>query len=763
MTRTNKIELVALAAFACMLACRGEDAKKDYTVQHSAPDEMADLSKEEGSYGRGESGGGAKADQKMRRASPAKPAASAPDPGSATLGYAMDGEMDEKPADDAAPTAPSERGAATRSWFPETFLFAPMVATNASGSAEVTVTVPDRLTTWRVLALAHSRSGAQAGTVAKFLGTLPTYVDPILPAFLRAGDSVKVPIQLVNTTREPIRTTLALDVVGAELNGGEGAVTLPAQGSVVRYATLRSKRPGTIRFHARLGTSDAVVRSIDVLPTGKPVTQNESATLAAPRTFALVGPAAADPSLDRVRLQVFPGALAILRSELAASVERGGVAEDAFALLLAGKAPDFLRALGDEPDGGALRKLGIIVTQRIVRHARLLDITTATLFAEAALAHPDNSILTNIGRRSLGYIEDNQLPDGTCGGETGWTLQRLLVATADCARAAHSVPAVTIRAGGAFERHAEQIEDAYTAAAILASGAVKGKLAETLRDKVKAAIEERKNGAKVLVVPEGVVRADGLRPSEVDATALAVLALAGDKPLLADLGATVLAGYSPTWGWGDGRTNLVAMQAVLDLFKDPIPDAVKISLTMDGKVVAEGELNRDRIREILALEANDINAAGSHEWKVSAEPAVAGLGFSLALTSWVPWPAPATDVGLELAVSPPLKAEVGQPADIVIRAVAPAGRPLHIKQSLPAGVQVDNTRLDALVSDGTLTRYDFSDGMIELFTPALEPAQVFTARFTVIATLAGTLQTGASTVTFDNTTVTMPPSRWTIK
>ena len=44
--------------------------------------------------------------------------------------------------------------------------------------------VPDRLTSWRFLALAHTRGGAQAGTVASFVGTLPTYVDPILPPFL---------------------------------------------------------------------------------------------------------------------------------------------------------------------------------------------------------------------------------------------------------------------------------------------------------------------------------------------------------------------------------------------------------------------------------------------------------------------------------------------------------------------------------------------------------------------------------------------------
>src|SRR4029079_17105535 len=69
----------------------------------------------------------------------------------------------------------------TRAWFPETFLFEPLVITDEHGAAVVAVRVPDRLTTWRVLALAHSRSGAQGGAVTSFLGTLPTYVDPVVP------------------------------------------------------------------------------------------------------------------------------------------------------------------------------------------------------------------------------------------------------------------------------------------------------------------------------------------------------------------------------------------------------------------------------------------------------------------------------------------------------------------------------------------------------------------------------------------------------
>src|SRR5204862_3628980 len=86
-------------------------------------------------------------------------------------------------AEEAEPEA-----AQTRAWFPETFLFAPLVVTNSDGVATHAVRVPDRLTTWRVLALAHSRAGAQAGAETSFRGKMPTYLDPVEPDFMKSGE-----------------------------------------------------------------------------------------------------------------------------------------------------------------------------------------------------------------------------------------------------------------------------------------------------------------------------------------------------------------------------------------------------------------------------------------------------------------------------------------------------------------------------------------------------------------------------------------------
>jgi hypothetical protein len=709
---------------------------------------------------------------KMRSQAAAKEATKA-----GILGNLADNET---PAD--APASPPPGGAkgrpegVTRAWFPETFLFDPLVVTDASGKGEVRVRVPDRLTSWRVLALAHARNGAQGGALARFLGTLPTYVDLVVPDTLVQGDEVRLPVQLVNTSETAVTAALELRASNATLvGGGGGNRTIPAQGSLVEYVRLRADKVGTVTLEVALRGSDALVRTLEVEPAGKPVTTTRTGTLAAPRTLTIEGPANSNPATDRVRLLVFPGALSLLRAELGVCTARSGLADDAYALLLGGQAPSLLQALGDQADPDALRSLSILTTQRAVRHGRSLDVERATLLTEAALAHPASPVLQRLGERAASYLAQHQRPDGTFGGGDGWTLQRLLVATADATRAVKAAAitpegrqraiAVSLKASGAFERNLGNIEDGYTSAAILASGAVSGALVDTLRDKVKAGLEATGDGAKRLVVGPGVVRADGVRPTTAEATALAVLALTGDPTApLPDLGATLLGSYDPVHGWGDGRANLVAMRAVIELFKTPVPAGVKISLTMDGVPITSGTLDRDKLKSVLVLEAPAAAMAGGHTWNLVAEPPVPGLGYSLTLEAWVPWERAtgATD-GLELALPPTITATAGRATDVQLRAIAPSGTELHVHHALPAGVQVDTPSLEALVRGGVITRFEVSTGAVDLYVDALEPGQTFAATYKVIPTLAGTLQSPPSQIAAAGVTVDVPPVIWTIK
>ena len=675
------------------------------------------------------------------------------------------------PSLDEAPEPPG------RAWFPETFLFEPLVVTDASGQATVPVRVPDRLTQWRVLALAHSRSGAQAGAVSTFAGTLPTYVDPVLPPFLRAGDVARVPVQVVNTTDAPLTRALKVEAEGAVVENGSRTVTVPAGDSVVEYVTLRVGPPGPVTVRASLGGTDSVERVLDVWPTGRPETRTWGSSLATSRSRELVGPEQAQAGSERVRLLVFPGALGLVRAELAAAPAREGVADDAYALLLAGRAPALLTALGGPVEPAALERMTALTLQRVLGKSRQPDVATAALLAEAALMHPGNPVLARLGERLAAQVAQAQRPDGTCQGQDGWTVQRLLVATADCVRAVRAgsateaggrrASAFGARAAGAFERHLSRIQDGYTAAAVLASGGVSGSVRDQLRGQVLAALASRPEGVTVLPVAPGVVRADGRVPSEVEATALAVLAL-GDEPKAprAELGTALLAGYRPESGWGDGRANLAGLLAALALFQQPLPAEVRVVLERDGQRVTEGVFDATMLREVRALEMAAPGSGGPHTWTVRAEPAVPGLGFSLTLSAFVPWRMSAAGGGLELAVTSPEKARVGQPAEVVVQAASPAGLPLILRQELPAGVQVDRPSLEALVQERRLAAFDVEDGAVRLYLPPRKAGEPFLARYRVIPTLAGTLQAGATRLTATNNTVEafhVPPTTWTIQ
>jgi hypothetical protein len=308
------------------------------------------------------------------------------------------------------------------------------------------------------------------------------------------------------------------------------------------------------------------------------------------------------------------------------------------------------------------------------------------------------------------------------------------------------------------------VTDGYTAAAILASRTVTGELAEALRKRVRGAIKKTDDGAAYLEVADGVVRGDGAIPTRIEATALAVLALDGDAQApLADLGTTLLGAYSIAWGWGDGRVNLVAMQAVLALFRTPLPRAVTVTLEMDGTPVVHGTLEGAKLRDVLALDAATPGLAGAHSWKLVAEPAVPGLGYSLALDSWLPWDKQAIHDGLELALPAHLDATVGKPIDLTITAVAPSGIALHIRQALPAGVQVDTPSVQAQVAAGVIERFVAADGALELYVPALAPGKTFTVTYRAVPTFGGTLHSGASLIEAGVHQVHVPPTEWTIK
>jgi hypothetical protein len=300
----------------------------------------------------------------------------------------------------AEPEAPADAAPATRAWFPEAFLFEPRTVTDAQGAASLAFKIPDRLTTWRILGLAHTRQGQQAGALAEVLGTLPVYVEPVVPSFLTSGDEVRLPIQIVNTTEGRVDKTLKIRAEGGLLSSaGTRAISLAGGRTAVETVVLKANKPGSLELYAELAGTDAITRAIPVRPRGLPVVEERGGTLAAPRTLELTLPSGVDREATELDLAVYPGALAVLRSELAGAGLRGDASDAAYALQLSGRAQDLATSLGGEVDLELVRTLRIASIQRALRSLRTPSVQGSILFAEAAAAHRNEPLLSRLGER----------------------------------------------------------------------------------------------------------------------------------------------------------------------------------------------------------------------------------------------------------------------------------------------------------------------------------------------------------------------------
>jgi uncharacterized protein YfaS (alpha-2-macroglobulin family) len=120
-----------------------------------------------------------------------------------------------------------------REEFPDTAFWNPSFITDSNGMGQVTLTLPDSLTTWfietRGLTLDTRVGQAQTEVVT----TKPLLVRPVTPRFLVAGDHVQLAAIVHNNAGAALEATVSLDVTGFTLDDPAGAsqtVEVPANG-----------------------------------------------------------------------------------------------------------------------------------------------------------------------------------------------------------------------------------------------------------------------------------------------------------------------------------------------------------------------------------------------------------------------------------------------------------------------------------------------------------------------------------------------------
>ena len=665
---------------------------------------------------------------------------------------------DAKPDPTDGPGAPAGGEAApTRAWFPESFLWAPLVEVPSTGSVTVPVPVPDTLTTWRILALGQSAAGAQGGAVTTFASTLPAYVDVLAPDFLWAGDTVALPVMAVNQEGDIKSETLSVLADGAAIGGG--GVTLPAYGTRTERVSLRADRAGELVVTARLGALDAVEKRVAVRPVGRPVDQARGGTLAGPRTFSLTTMAGASPG--GLTVTVFPGALGVARAELEAAPARGDdLASAAYTYAVAGLAAPLV-ADGTVP-ADTLRATQLRAWQGLAKGVRVPSASVATTALVALRTAPHDTLAGRLAIRLAEGLRAEQAADGLWSVSAGTPLDGALVQTARAVWAlGEDNRANRLRATGAFERQRARLTSPYVAAWALVADVVDPARAEALRATVRDALGVRADGAKTLRVDAR--RPDGTVVSEAEATALAILALPADDPASADLAAGLLGLYDPAAGFGDGWTGLLVLRALEAVFAGEISKEAAIVVTVDGAEVGRAVLDPKQPHAPVRIVAPGLGGVGAHTVVVTSTPAVPGLAFTARARDYLPW-SQAAPAGLDLSVTRPTLT-VGTRAVLGVAVAGPAGAVVDVSIGLPAGVDPDRAALDALVYAASIVSWRAEEGRVTLRGVRLDGG-AWRGEVAVTPTLAGALLADAARVWPAGDPAqafARVPERWTIR
>jgi len=173
-----------------------------------------------------------------------------------------------------------------REEFPDTAYWNPTFITDEEGLGQVTVTLPDSLTTWNIETRGVTVDTRVGQAETEVVTTKPLLVRPVTPRFLVAGDHIELAAILQNNTGTAVDATVNLQGGGFTLDDiGQStqSVAVPANGRarVAWWGTADSAADADLTFSVSGGgMEDAAKPSLGPIPIRKYL---------APQTFVTAG------------------------------------------------------------------------------------------------------------------------------------------------------------------------------------------------------------------------------------------------------------------------------------------------------------------------------------------------------------------------------------------------------------------------------------------------------------------------------------------
>jgi len=102
--------------------------------------------------------------------------------------------------------------------FNETAFFFPDLKTDDEGNIEFSFTMPEALTKWKLMTLAHTKDMATAYSEKTTITQKPLMVQPNAPRFMREGDNMEFSAKIVNLGKKEVTGVATLELLDAATN-----------------------------------------------------------------------------------------------------------------------------------------------------------------------------------------------------------------------------------------------------------------------------------------------------------------------------------------------------------------------------------------------------------------------------------------------------------------------------------------------------------------------------------------------------------------
>lgn len=206
--------------------------------------------------------------------------------------------------------------------FAETLYWQPLLFTDSQGKASIRFDLSDSVTTFRVMADAHTGNGRIGSGGGDVVSRLPFQIEPKMPLAVTAGDRIHLPVAVINATHGELPVELAIST--------DSAFQLESPSNLTWLLDPKQRTRGYFGLHVDSGQNeteavveltgvagrgsleDSIRRKIHVSPLGYPVRESVSGVLNEKATVQLPIPEDAVEGSVEVTLKAYPSPLADL-------------------------------------------------------------------------------------------------------------------------------------------------------------------------------------------------------------------------------------------------------------------------------------------------------------------------------------------------------------------------------------------------------------------------------------------------------------------